>query len=134
MSIEQLIYTSHTTDQFDYADIGKILLKAQQKNVDKDITGALCFLNDYFIQILEGDSDQISALFKIISNDPRHKDIQCIHRADTQQRLFSDWAMRHIEEDEFESLFDSDTDELIFAEFTSKQSLTFFTQIANTMQ
>ena len=47
-----------------------------------------------FLQILEGPADLIQALYKTISEDKRHTNINRLCDESVEARLFSDWSMK----------------------------------------
>lgn len=94
----QLIYLSHASDDFDpYGDKGiqSILQTASMTNSMNDITGMLIYRNHIFLQLLEGEEEQVKELYEKIKSDSRHKDIQTILEQDTDKRVFPTWSMAY---------------------------------------
>lgn len=94
----ELIYTSFRAPQAaasasDYSDITDILETARKHNAKAEITGMLSFDGKRFIQIIEGEADEIEALFERIADDPRHKQVELLHTGAIEARAFSDWKM-----------------------------------------
>jgi len=70
------------------------LLATSHKNNKKDrLTGFLFFNKNYFIQVLEGGRDRVSARYHTIVKDPRHNNITLISCADVHERTFPTWLM-----------------------------------------
>ena len=65
-----------------------------QNNPSKDITGCLLEGSNSFLQILEGPSDAIKSLYKVISEDNRHTNVRRLCNEPLNTRLFSDWSMK----------------------------------------
>lgn len=53
----------------------------------------LVLLQDKFIQLLEGDRDDVLSTFAKICDDPRHNHIQILIEGSSDQRIFNDWSM-----------------------------------------
>lgn len=87
----QLIYLSkrQTSDE----EIQKILEKSVEKNKRLNITGFLIYTNEFFLQCLEGDKENVMPLYETIKLDHRHKDIFLISYRMIQNRDFAQWAM-----------------------------------------
>lgn len=85
-----LVYVSHAVAP---VDTGPLLKQAWEKNPGTGITGGLAVLDDVFFQYLEGEDEQVDALFARISNDHRHKDVKVLERRAVARRMFADWSM-----------------------------------------
>jgi hypothetical protein len=99
-----LIYKSRSTDNLSKDKLFDILHHSRENNNLKDISGfLLCINNDLspelingtFIQILEGEKDQVKALYEKIKVDPRHKDVKVLSEGVALKRYFSSWNMGH---------------------------------------
>jgi hypothetical protein len=71
-----------------------------EKNAALDITGVLLTMGDHFVQMLEGDRDDVLQLLETIQRDPRHTDFRVIDLRPAAERAFAQWAMRCIPLDE----------------------------------
>lgn len=94
MKLAQLIYGSRPFGYDDLALAG-ILAIARTNNRRDAITGALICREDIYLQLLEGDSQAVTAAFARIARDDRHTDVNKLWTGDVDARLFPDWAMRH---------------------------------------
>lgn len=99
-------FITGTTDEM-HNEIRNILKVAHQKNLEKEITGALLFSGEYFSQVLEGPKKTLQDLIKVIEFDNRHINLTILHFSPIKYRVFEGWAMAfvHIEDN---SLFDID--------------------------
>jgi len=90
-----IAYTSTSCIPHDevQAQIDHIVETAKHKNRKLDITGVLFFLNDCFLQIIEGDEENLRQLMQIIQNDTRHKNIDIVIDCMVEKRGFSQWNM-----------------------------------------
>jgi hypothetical protein len=69
-------------------------LAASQRNNERDgITGALLFDSIWFVQILEGEREAVSATLRRISPDPRHDAVTIMDCAPIESRQFGNWWM-----------------------------------------
>jgi len=91
-----LIYLSNISQPIDKDDVIEIATKATAKNIHIGVTGFLSFRNNQFVQYLEGPSEAVLKLFKIIENDPMHEIIHTINLENQSERHFANWSMRLI--------------------------------------
>lgn len=97
----RLIYRSQPFG-FDTSVLAGILSAARRNNPLWDITGALICRHDVYLQLIEGPSASIEALYARILNDDRHTDIRLLLEEDMGERLFPAWSML---DDQAPSLF-----------------------------
>lgn len=93
MQLYSLIYISKPIKPFDTHELEELALEAQQKNATRDISGLLLYSNRFFLQVLEGDYEELSALYARLELDERHRDLELLTGAPASQRLFSGWSM-----------------------------------------
>ncbi len=67
-------------------------------NQADNITGALCFSRDAFVQVLEGARHKLNKTFQRIAADARHKDVELIGLEPVQSRVFGNWSMAFIDD------------------------------------
>ena len=92
MSATRLIYRSQPFG-FDTAMLAGILSAARRNNPQWEITGALICRHDIYLQLIEGPSASIEALYARILNDDRHTDIRLLFEEEMGERLFPAWSM-----------------------------------------
>ncbi|MGN7610595.1 BLUF domain-containing protein [Magnetococcales bacterium HHB-1] len=90
-----LLYISQPND-LNPGDIGNILAISNKKNPELDITGALLFHFDLFLQYLEGPEKAVKDLYTQISSDPRHINCKVIMEEQISERRFPNWSMGNI--------------------------------------
>ena len=90
-----LIYTSKENQEFPAAELKKLLRNARLRNHHVGVTGILVYQGGTFLQALEGEEDAVRTIFARIEKDPRHGDINILHRTLSlgKRRLFGDWSM-----------------------------------------
>lgn len=91
--MHQLTYISTAVPGVDATEVDKILAVARRANGDRDITGLLLFDGRRFLQALEGEEDQVGAVFERIKGDPRHRAIVLLSNKPVPERQFGKWAM-----------------------------------------
>ena len=77
------------------AELPRILGAARRRNAAQDITGALLFSADGFVQVLEGPMAAVAATFERIQCDPRHADVVVLEAGPVPARDFAGWSMAY---------------------------------------
>jgi hypothetical protein len=94
MPCHQLIYTSQPTLEITEEILLDILSVSQNKNHKLRISGLLIFGNGKFIQLLEGNKEEVQDLFySTIQHDPRHTDVKVVLEAESPNRCMPTWTM-----------------------------------------
>ncbi|SHO56870.1 BLUF domain-containing protein [Vibrio quintilis] len=93
MATIRLVYYSHDSGEMTQSELKNILEQARTNNQKHDICGMLCYDNHYFLQILEGDAAEVTALFLTIAADKRHHSVVIIGVQETEKRIFPHWTM-----------------------------------------
>lgn len=75
------------------AEVDKILATARRRNPEANVTGAMLFNEDWFVQLLEGEEADVRATFDRIAADPRHEDVHLLVDGKVPGRQFPDWSM-----------------------------------------
>jgi len=88
-----LAYSSLATRQFDHESLVELLTLARKFNESHDITGMLLYVDESFFQILEGDPDELHALYERIEHDNRHAKIIKLIEMPIEKRTFAGWSM-----------------------------------------
>jgi uncharacterized membrane protein (DUF373 family) len=89
----QLSYISTATRPMTTEDLTDILQVARTRNADKGITGMLLYSNGTFVQVLEGEEDDLNALLEVIKRDSRHTALHVLERKQIARREYPDWTM-----------------------------------------
>jgi hypothetical protein len=75
------------------SDVDSILSSARKHNGINQITGLLVELPQHFIQILEGDHDQVENTFNRICEDTRHQNVRVVLAKNIEFREIEAWEM-----------------------------------------
>ncbi len=93
MELKQIIYASSLAPGQDENCLEEILKTAVANNRKNGFTGLLLYVNRSFLQVLEGESTALDALFEKIRKDPRHTRPWTLSSALVAKREFADWSM-----------------------------------------
>jgi hypothetical protein len=92
----RLIYSSEATGEMARTDLEQMLRESRLRNTRRDITGVLVFSNGVFLQVLEGEREDVEDLMESIQRDPRHRDIKVIQEEEIDRRAFPTWRMAYL--------------------------------------
>ena len=90
------LYASRAVTPVDPAGIDAIVEQSRRNNAPRGITGLLCFVDDVFVQVLEGGRDAVCDLFATIIRDDRHHGVRILDFAEIAQRKFGSWNMGQV--------------------------------------
>lgn len=88
-----LTYESRSTKNPTDREMEELLTLARERNSLIGITGCLIYHMGGFIQVLEGEKDNVLRLFKIIKADTKHCDVHLFSDDEIDERNFPDWGM-----------------------------------------
>lgn len=92
----RLIYKSRSNQPIDWDFVNELIGTSEEKNKEVGISGVLLATQTHFLQVLEGEFEEINRLFLRIARDPRHDEVQLISFGSAESRLFGGWAMHAI--------------------------------------
>ena len=93
MALRRIVYTSQALEQFNKRSLLDLLHDARAFNKIDNITGVLMHRKGNFLQIIEGESENVANLLTRLLSDPRHNKIKIIVDSSVDRRLFSNWTM-----------------------------------------
>jgi len=88
-----IVYVSFSSISLSEKEIIDLLTEVRKKNKDQNVTGLLLYNNESFIQVIEGATKTIHALFEKIKNDKRHENVVKLLEEPIENRAFPDWSM-----------------------------------------
>ncbi len=102
----RIVYTSTAVKDLKPEDLLEILKSCRKNNSANDITGILLYSKRTFFQALEGEEQKLMALFELIKQDPRHKDVTLIEKKAISEREFPYWNMGYqkLDQEDFKNL------------------------------
>lgn len=89
----QISYISSAREPMTTEQLLALLQQCLNNNADHGVTGMLLYANATFLQVLEGEEKIVDELYDKIQKDPRHAQMQRLHRKPIEQRQYSDWTM-----------------------------------------
>lgn len=94
-NLQMLVYVSRFCGDRDRCSetINDIVSNAIPQNRNRQVSGMLYFHNDRFIQVLEGQPDDLNATMSIIHAARSHNDIEILANDPIQERSFALWNM-----------------------------------------
>ena len=95
MALQELIYTSLARSTASKDVVQDILETSERNNIANGVTGLLLFDGIRYIQILEGEPENVDHLYATISQDNRHTALELLHRGGIEGRAFQDWRMAY---------------------------------------
>lgn len=95
--IRQLVYLSDAAFGVGKKDIEEILAVSRRNNGRLGVTGMLMYSSGVFIQALEGEFETVGALYRTISDDRRHDNVETLVDRMLEHRDFADWDMGFVE-------------------------------------
>jgi hypothetical protein len=102
----QILYKSdNQISQDSFGDeIKKILTKSSANNLQDGITGLFLLVENRFIQLLEGEEENVKKCYQRIQSDNRHGNLTTLLQRNIGYRLFPHWSMRFLSADKAEDL------------------------------
>lgn len=95
-ALTQIAYASTAADTVTKAVVRSILYRARAHNAQADITGVLLSAPQSFVQLLEGPTAAVEALYERINQDPRHTDVELLFCRPATSRVFPEWRMGEV--------------------------------------
>ncbi len=103
-SLVRLIYVSRMSRACGPKDLEDILAVSRRNNVDRGITGALCYSGRGFLQCLEGPRDAVNVLYGLILTDTRNSRVTLLSYGPIEERAFGQWSMAYVRSDQVDRL------------------------------
>lgn len=91
--IDRLVYRSRAVGIAPEVAVDRIFRVSVPKNAGLEITGALGFSGETYIQLLEGPPNAIDVLIRALKADVRHAQLRILLRASSERRLVPAWSM-----------------------------------------
>jgi hypothetical protein len=91
--LTRIIYLSSAINDLTDQDLMDLLQKSRDYNLKHNITGVLFHVDGNFIQIIEGEDQDIQHLYHKISLDYQHKNLIKVIEDHISTRQFDNWLM-----------------------------------------
>jgi hypothetical protein len=89
--ISRLFYASTATEKCGPEEIDRIINAGRQNNLALNVTGTLCYENNYFLGCLEGSRENINFIFNKIVEDKRHTEVHLLELKEISHRYFEQY-------------------------------------------
>lgn len=93
--LSQYLYIS-TAPTLSRDEVDAILATSARNNPARGITGLLLYNGRNFLQLIEGEEEELVALMLRITEDARHSGITVLDRRPIEARACPDWAMKRV--------------------------------------
>lgn len=105
-SLFQLVYVSTATRLLTKEELRDLLKASTRRNARRGITGLLLYKDGNFMQVLEGEEQEVRRLFEKISQDSRHHGVITLLQGPISERYFpnSFMAFRDLDSPESKAL------------------------------
>ncbi|MBD9468958.1 BLUF domain-containing protein [Pseudoxanthomonas sp. PXM01] len=91
--LHALVYQSHATRPMDASDLDVLLLDARVNNELANVTGALIYGNQQFVQYLEGTRADVEQIYARITRASQHHRLEILEQGRVEARRFQRWHM-----------------------------------------
>lgn len=92
----RMIYKSRSVESLDWDIVRSITTTSERNNEASGLTGVLLASRTHFLQVIEGNFEDLNAVFQRICRDQRHTDLCILGYSVIDARLFGGWGMRGI--------------------------------------
>ncbi|HEX8021867.1 BLUF domain-containing protein [Mucilaginibacter sp.] len=91
--MEYLVFVSTAKKLMSDDELLDLLQSARLKNTENNITGMLLYSDGTFMQVLEGEKEDLRRVYNFIQADLRHRNIIVMATGILNERIFSKWSM-----------------------------------------
>lgn len=99
--MKRITYVSRAVGPLTQATLDDISAVSARNNARSQVTGILLLAGEFFLQILEGEENDVDQVLDRIRMDPRHAELQVLKvETDAAHRQFPDWSMRTVRLDD----------------------------------
>jgi hypothetical protein len=95
----RLLYISRAAPTISNEQVQDILLSSRKNNPVSSITGILVHGGGLFMQVLEGQEQDVLRKYVKILDDPRHSGARILYISPANNRIFEKWSMGGIKSD-----------------------------------
>lgn len=93
MALYELVYVSFALRPMPPDELLTMLDEFRRFNDEHGITGLLVYHRQEFMQLLEGEQQEVLALYGRICHDPRHQQVHTLWEGPLAARAFESWSM-----------------------------------------
>ena len=97
--LRQLAFASRPRPGLRPADTSAIIATSRANNARAGVTGVLVYSGESFLQLVEGSDGAITALWRRLIVDDRHRGLASLYGCPVPERAFADWRAGYIAEE-----------------------------------
>ncbi len=94
--LHEILYSSAATSSMTSAQLSALAIQSSESNHEGGISGCLVYHKREFMQLLEGEQDEIENLLAKIIKDSRNTNLKVIWQGPIEQRAFASWGMAFV--------------------------------------
>ena len=94
--LQRIIYFSARTESG--ASLEQLAAEAAERNSETNITGLLVASLRWFVQVLEGEREDVNHLFQAICQDKRHANVTLVAAEEIAGYSYPEWSMNCLED------------------------------------
>lgn len=91
--LHAVVYQSHATRPMEASDLDTLLLDARINNELANVTGALLYGSQRFVQYLEGSRVDVEQIYARIARASQHHRLEVLQQGRVETRRFQRWHM-----------------------------------------
>ncbi|MFT6286414.1 MAG: hypothetical protein ACJAYC_002913 [Halieaceae bacterium] len=92
----RILYKSRSVQPLNWDIVRSITSVSEKSNLGCGVTGVLLASRTHFLQAIEGNFEDVNAVFRRIARDQRHEELSIIGFGVIDARLFGGWGMRGV--------------------------------------
>ena len=92
-NLESIVYVSSAVRLLTLEEITALLERARIRNREHGVTGVLLYIGGNFMQYLEGPTEGLDTIYRIVEQDKLHEGMILVSREKIEKRQFGDWSM-----------------------------------------
>lgn len=96
--MRRIIYQSIAAPDLDKAALFRLLYQARAANERTGMSGILFQADRRLLQVLEGPTWKLVALFETIRRDVRHSQVEVLDERSIDEATFGNWRMRYFDD------------------------------------
>ncbi len=117
--IKFIFYSSKASFDLSKEELNALISEARYNNNKNQVTGILLYMNNTFLQYIEGPEKNIDTLYNKILKDDRHHSLSILESGLKPIRQYEDWTML------FKKVSSQESDQLLQSLKTSEKDVSF---------
>ncbi len=98
MALHEIVYVSLACEEMTTEQLQTLLQVCRAHNELAGVSGVLIYYEREFLQLLEGEANEVKALFDRIAGDHWHQQVYKLWDEPITQRSYPDWSMAFVDQ------------------------------------